>query len=797
MGIFSSTGSPLHPDGGKASHPGTAGTTGAEPRLSPASRGPAPHCLVRLFLCFFLLITGTWAQDVLEQPPAAAAPQAGDLEVIADRQETAGPLRLARGNVELRLNAAVLSADEIDYNDDTGETEARGNVHYYNRESKEDLYAEKVAYNARTELGTFYAVHGTVASASQGGVRILTTDNPFYIEGKVVTKSKGHYWVYDGFVTNCDTSSPWWTLRAPRTRIVPGESATIHRGVFRLKGVPMFYFPYYKKSLEKLPRNSGFLTPNIGNSSRFGFVLGQSYFWAINRSYDATIGGTLYTDRGIASQIGFRGRPTEGSYFDAFFFGVRDRGPRLDDGSRGAKQGGRSFSMRGSARLPAGFRGVAQINYLSSLEFRQAFTQTFEEAVFSQVRSIGFVSKNLSTFSMNVSLLRDENFQSVEPGNTVVIRNLPNLEFNSHERQILGGPLPLWFSLDSSFGLVSRTQPEFQTRRFVQRGDFYPRISTKFALKDFHLTPTFGARQTSYGQSRDESGLIGQNLYRNTKEFSLDLVPPALEKIYSGPKWLGDKVKHVIEPRVTYRYVNGVENFGHVIRFDERDIFNNTNELDVSITNRIYAKDAHSGRVREVFALEVWQRRYFDPDFGGALVPEMRNVFQSTISISPFAFADTARNYSPIVTSMRVQPNWRYRLEWRNDYDPLRGKLVNSSVNTDMRVSELLSLSFGHNAVRVPTARSPPSNQFSAGARVGDFNRRGWTAAVSTIYDYRQGNFIYNTSQVTYNTDCCGFSVEWSGLKVGRTPNGNQFRVSLSIANVGSFGTLRPQERLF
>jgi hypothetical protein len=39
--------------------------------------------------------------------------------------------------------------------------------------------------------------------------------------------------------------------------------------------------------------------------------------------------------------------------------------------------------------------------------------------------------------------------------------------------------------------------------------------------------------------------------------------------------------------------------------------------------------------------------------------------------------------------------------------------------------------------------------------------------------------------------------VEWSGLAVGRNPNGNLFRISLSIANVGSFGTLRPQERLF
>jgi LPS-assembly protein len=81
--------------------------------------------------------------------------------------------------------------------------------------------------------------------------------------------------------------------------------------------------------------------------------------------------------------------------------------------------------------------------------------------------------------------------------------------------------------------------------------------------------------------------------------------------------------------------------------------------------------------------------------------------------------------------------------------------------------------------------------------RFGDFNRRGWNAAFSSIYDYRQTIFIYNTSQVTYNTDCCGFSIEVRRFAIGRTRNENQFRLSLSIANVGSFGTLRPQERLF
>ena len=727
-----------------------------------------------------------------------AAPPEGPVEgvlISACEQVSEGDLRRARGSVDVRTGSIIVTADEADFNDATGDLEVRGNVHYRNLTSDEDLYAEKVSYNTRTENGTFYDAHGTVSSASQAAARILTTDNPFYIDGPVVHKTKDEYVVLDGTVTNCDPDHPWWTMRAPKTRIVPGESATIHRGVLRLKGAPLLYLPIYKKSLERVPRKSGFLTPSIGTSSRFGFVLAESYYWAINRSYDATFNGTYYSARGGASQVTFRGRPTAGSHFDATFFGVADRGQKLDDGSR-YKQGGASFQMRGAAWLPGGFRGVADIRYLSSLEFKQTFTQTYEEAANSQVRSIGFATKNFSSYSLNVSLLRDENFQSTMRDDTVVIRKLPSVEFNSSERRLLAGPAPVYFSFDSAFDLASRSQPAFQTRRYVQRGDLYPRFTVPVRLKGFNITPMLGGRITGYGQSRTEGAIVGANLYRASGEFAVDIAPPALQRIYNGPKWLGDKVKHVIEPRLRYRYTTGVDDFDRIVRFDARDILTNTNEADISLTQRLYAKNAETGETREVLALEVWQRRYFDPGLGDAIVPGMRNVVRSSIDVTPFAFFDQERGYSPVVMALRTRPTWKTGLEWRTDYDPLREKIVNSSVTFDYQVTSLVRTAIGHNAVRVPNELSPPSNQLTTLIGFGDFNRRGWNFAVNAIYDYRQQNFLYTRGQISYNTDCCGFGVEFGRIGYSTLPN-NQFRVSLSIANVGSFGTLRPQERLF
>ena len=65
-------------------------------------------------------------------------------------------MRLARGDVELRykLDRAHL-ADEMDFNEETGEVEARGNVRYRAGGGREDIRAARMSYNTRTEAGTF------------------------------------------------------------------------------------------------------------------------------------------------------------------------------------------------------------------------------------------------------------------------------------------------------------------------------------------------------------------------------------------------------------------------------------------------------------------------------------------------------------------------------------------------------------------------------------------------------------------------------------------------------------------
>jgi len=724
--------------------------------------------------------------------PRSNVPPPGEYWVKSDTQEADGPLRHLRGHVKLESMDKLLEADSVDYDQDTGDAEVHGHVHYQNYTDGTNLYCDHAKYNVNSETGFFYDVSGTSAPKVVARPGLLTTNTPFFFEGKWAERTEDKYIVHDGYVTDCKVPKPWWRLTGTTFDIYPNDHAIAYHTVFRIKKLPLFYLPAYYKSLKKLPRQSGFLTPNIGRSSLYGGMFGLAYYWAINRSYDALYRIQDFTARGFAHTVELRGKVRPGTDFGFNLYGVNDRGISTGNGQV-QKEGGVEFTADGRSDLGDGWQAVVHLDYLSSFLFRLSFSQSFTGAIFSESHSAGVVSKHWSSYAFNVAFDRDENFEDTNPQDTILIRKLPEAEFLSRDRQIVGGVLPVWFSLDSSMGFMDRTQPDFQSRQFVNRLDVYPELTTAVHFWGFNMTASAAARETEYGSSVRNGSAIGQDLLRSAREIRVELLPPALERIYKSPKWLGGtEVKHVIETRVDYDMVTGIDNFNRIIRFDETDLMSDTNQVTLSIANRLFVKDKNNN-VNEELTWEVSQSRYFDPTFGGAAVPGQRNVFAGTEDLDGFAFLNGPRNYSPVVSSLRFQKTMG--LEWRLDYDPLLGHISSSTFNTNVRFSKIF-VSLGHSEVRADPNVSPRSDQLNGRVAFGNQNRKGWNAAFSIYYDYRKGIMDFANTEITYNTDCCGISVEYGRFNFGGRDD-TQYRIAFSVANVGSFGSLRKQDRLY
>ena len=765
-----------------------------------------------------------------------------EVTIRALQQEKDGPVFKLHGNVEIHYLDRVLQADDVTYNSKNGDVTVDGHVIIDGGPNDEHVEASRGTYNLRSEAGRFENVTGTTGIRLRGTRLMLTSSNPFYFTGKVVEKTgPDHYRVYDGTITTCELPQPKWEFNAHKVVVDVGGNAKIYRSTFRIKGVPILYFPFATHPVQREPRQSGFLIPNFGRSSRKGTILGESMFWAINRSMDATFGTEYFSSRGWAPQGEFRARPSDTSFVDLNYFGVLDRGfgnPKVD-------QGGHNIRLDGEGAFGHNFRGVANIDYLSSFVFRLAFNEIFSQAVYSEVKSQIFLSNTTHGFSYNALTQRYQNFESTTPGDVITILHAPSFQSSSVDRQL--GKSPLYWSYDVALEGLSRSEPSFRTAPLVGRFDLAPTLSLPLLLQGWSFRPEISLRNTLYTQRLVPSSGVGMAISdlvnRRALAGSIELRPPALHRVFDR-EFRGRKWKHVIEPRLAYRYVTGVDNFPNILRFDARDILSNTNEVEYAVVNRLYAKHTSDqpedcgpagmpslnvGRpapqsrvpwerqggpqeapcengppVREIVTWELAQKYFLDPTFGGALVPGRRNVFTTTADFTGIAFLTDARRLSPLVSRLRIQTTARTDAEWDLDYDFKKG-LINSSIAfVNYRIGQF-TLGGGDAYLRTPgetlvsnTIAGPERfNQFRLLLGYGYPNKRGFSGATNLGFDANLGFLQYSALQTTYNWDCCGVSLEYRRFALGSVRNENQFRFTFALSNIGAFGNLRRQERLF
>jgi LPS-assembly protein len=758
------------------------------------------------------------------RPKKADLPAENEIRFHAVTEDSNGPWRYLHLAAKLETSDMAITADEIKYNSDTNWAYAQGHVRLQHFVTGDVLNAERGEYNLKTEEGKFYGVSGTSPPKIMTSPGVLTTTNPFYFQALWAERIKDRYILHHGFLTDCKTSKPWWTFDAPLFDIIPGDRAIARHTVFRLKRVPILYLPFFYRPLGKNPRRSGFLTPNFGHTTTRGWMYGLGYYWAINRSYDLTYALQYFTLRGPAHTLDFRGKPNEVTDFDFNLYSVQDQ-----QGAPGTspplKEGGLEYELNAKTEI-WGFTGRLDYRYLSSFLFRLAFANTFSSAVLSGVDSIGYLQRHFDDqkYALNLVFQRNQLFESVtfegQPANDVIIQKLPSVEFSGRDDEIVKGPVPVWFSFGSSAGLVSRKEPTFQTGLDLERIDIQPRVMTAFNFKGFSLVPsvTFGA--TDYGKSYAVNStsytpvtscggysacppkstvnvlLSNTNVFRNDADFTLDLSLPTLEKVYVPPKWLhlGSKLKHVIEGQASYEYVTGVSNFQKIIHFDATDIISNTNQLTLSLTNRLYKKDK-LGNISEILTWQVLQARYFDPTFGGAVLPNQRNVVLATAEITPFTFLDGPRSYSPIVSSLRANLFPVFSVDWRTDYDPLRHKFVDNSISASARRG-LYGVTVGETSISTNPLLIPQAQQVTISGTYGSSNRKGWNLAGLIDYDLLLQRRLFDIATVSYNTDCCGFAFQLRTFNLG-IRNENQYLISFAVANIGSFGNLQKQARGF
>lgn len=738
-----------------------------------------------------------------QKPPQVQPGNTGDetATLEADHQSQVGRIYYADGNVDVKYQNVRLRADHVEYNEETQVVQARGNVQLdYETQHVE---ATQAKYEIRTGRGTFWHVRATFALQRKPTPTLLISPNPLYFEAERADRlDPTTYKVHKAWLTVCDPGKPTWKFYAPAATVHLQQTVHVENGNFRLLSVPVLYLPYATFPAEQ-KRVSGFMIPDIGESSRKGFVFGDEYYWAPTDWMDASAGAAYFSKRGWSQTADVRMKPWENANLTATYFGVLDRGLPQETGPA-INQGGHEATFNFVSLLPDDWRAVANLDLLTSLTFRLAWSETYTQAVNSEVRNNAFLARSFRGFTLSFASLSYQNYLSATPQTSITLRTAPEARFTSVDRPVFA-KLPVYFSFDSFVGAVHRGESvtPFTTPAFVDREEVAPTVTAPLHFGAWlSATPSFTFRVTHYGAQLANGAYSGIGFNRVTEEFSLDLRLPTIERVWGreSSRW-----KHTIEPQIVYSYVNGVNDYAKYIRFDEDETLTDTNEVEYGFTQRFFHKTADG--TDEFASWFVAQKYYFDPTFGGALVPGQRNVFQATDSLTPFAFADMARHFSPIVSDVRITPGKRYDTEFIVNYDPQRARLTAIGTLLKLKPYKESFLTLAHfSTVNIPETIinpgmgeevQPRSNQVRALVGYGSLTSPGWNATVGASYDLQEGEFQNQIIQVGYNGKCCGLGFEYRKLSFGAIRNENQFRIVFLIANIGSAGNLRRQEKIF
>ena len=451
-----------------------------------------------------------------------------------------GGVFTATNGIFVKYGATVLMADSASLNKETGEVAADGHVRI---ETGDQIWVgDHITYNMYTHVmrsEQFRSGKPPVFAAGRG------------LEGNSTNKI---FDAHHAFVTTDDITDPEFRVEGSRIRIVPGKYVEIWNAVVYVEGVPVFYFPYYRRNIGPHANNLNF---SAGYRSSYGaFVLANYTFW-YNDNLDGKIHLDYYSERGIGvgPDLNLHLGQWGNAQFKYYYINDSDQ----YQGTNGLPNYGPISNNR--QRVYFGWQATpytnlnlkALVNYQSDAFLEHDFFQG-DYAENPQPNTFFEVNKYWDNWSVDTLVTPEVNnfFNQIE--------RLPDVRLTGFRQQVLD--TPVYYDSESSAGYYKAffaqtnnvTQlPNYSAGRF----DTYHQVLMPWTFFNWlNVAPRVGGRFTYY---TSESGPGGTNseAYRTVFNTGIGASGKA-SQLWAGAtnSFLDiDGLRHIIEPSANYVYV--------------------------------------------------------------------------------------------------------------------------------------------------------------------------------------------------------------------------------------------------
>ena len=205
--------------------------------------------------------------------PENMSPEAGDLLAKGDDLTFHNNLIQIHGNGLIKYEEVVLYADHIWADFEENVMRAAGNVHLL--VGNEETFANELLFNIDTKKGII----------REG----FTFSDPWYYRGTEIFKVEDdESYIRGGSLTTCPLKHPHFYFSASQIIVKINKELIAKNIVLRVGGVPLFYFPAYRRDLRKEDKVAKIIV-KIGTDSYQGVFLSVILPLARRQRYDGAL----------------------------------------------------------------------------------------------------------------------------------------------------------------------------------------------------------------------------------------------------------------------------------------------------------------------------------------------------------------------------------------------------------------------------------------------------------------------------------------------------------------------------
>lgn len=526
----------------------------------------------------------------VSSPDAAQSPGAPGMTIRADRMEHTsedGVLH-ASGNVEVLWQDTTMFADKASYNSASKILTASGHIRIIkagDTVSGDTLTLDTESGRAELENGHISMSKANLKTAPQ------TRNNGTTVRAdakKIIRTSEEDYTLQQGAFTTCIAEVPSWKLGASALDVTLDEYATGKHVVFYIKDVPVFYFPYLIYPVKR-ERQSGFLLPSLGSSSKRGTFVEIPYYWAISPSQEATITLDAQTKRGLGTNVDYRYLRDRGSEGHLGGYLINDN---VTDQVRG------QFSLLHFEQFENRLSFATNINLTSDRLFLADYGEKSGDYNRQYNESRIIIQKMWQQWMGGAQVIYTQDYTT--NGSTQQVA--PEL-FLAGIREPLAG-------LRRTYADISMQADNFYRKQglYGQRLIMTPQLvnTNSFWLDRLNLSLSAGAQVRVYNAGGSQT---------SSPQDDIVVIPVAEASISSSLNRTFDvtlldiqRIRHELVPSITYYYTGNIDQ-SNLPLFDQADRLNPRNQLAFSVANHFGSKLVKEGNTeyRDLMILRLTQ----------------------------------------------------------------------------------------------------------------------------------------------------------------------------------------------